>query len=182
MTTAVLVVDVQRALVEGTHAVPGADALLTRLRGLVDRARSAGVIVVYVQDNGVHDRLIRRGTPGWELALTPRMGEPVVSKDADDGFDGTGLADALSGRGVDRVVVVGIQSEMCVAATARGALARGLHVVLPRDGHTTFDVPPDDRGAPGVPAALVSRVADWSLGDTVEVPVSVVDVELAAGT
>jgi nicotinamidase-related amidase len=49
----------------------------------------------------------------------------VVAKRHDDGFDGTGLDDLLRGSSVDRVVIVGIQSEMCVAATARGALARG---------------------------------------------------------
>jgi hypothetical protein len=30
---------------------------------------------------------------------------------------------------------------MCVAATARTALARGFRVVLPHDGHATYDIP-----------------------------------------
>lgn len=168
MVTALLVVDVQRVLVEGEHAVADAEEFLGRLRSLLDRARAAGVPVLHLQDDGVEDRLIRKGTPGWELALPPEPGEPVVEKADDDGFEGTPLADLLAERDVDRLVVVGIQSEMCVAATARGALARGLRVVLPRGAHTTYDVPATDRD-PGVPAALVSRVAVWSLGDTVEV-------------
>ena len=94
--------------------------------------------------------------------------EREVKLAADDGFTGTPLADLLTERGIDRLVITGIQSEMCVAAMARGALARGLAVLLPRGGHTTYDVPstPHD---PGVPAELVSRVAVWALGDTVEV-------------
>ena len=96
----------------------------------------------------------------------------MIAKDLDDGFDGTPLGDLVAERGVTRLVVVGIQSEMCVAATARGALARGLQVVLPRDGHTTYDVPGEDGGL-AVPAAQVSRVAEWSLGDSIEVPASV---------
>ena len=71
MSTAVLVVDVQRALVEGEHAVAGAEDYLARIGSLLDRARSDGVPVLHLQDNGVEDRLIRRGTPGWELALPP---------------------------------------------------------------------------------------------------------------
>jgi len=176
MVTALLVVDVQRVLVEGEHAVPDADVFLSRLRTLIDRARAAGAPVLHLQDDGVEDRLIRKGTPGWELALPAEPGEPVVEKAGDDGFDGTGLADLLAERDVDRLVLAGIQSEMCVAATARGALTRGLAVVLPRGAHTTYDVPATDLD-PAVPAALVSRVAVWSLGDEVEVPGSVAAVD-----
>ncbi len=176
MSTAVLVVDVQRALVEGEHAVAEAEGLLARLGDLLDRARREGVPVLHLQDDGAADRRISRGSPGWELALPVAEGEPVVAKGHDDGFDGTPLAGLLAEREVDRLVVVGIQSEMCVAATARAALARGLSVVLPRDGHTTYDVPADEAGGVAVPAAQVSRVAEWSLGDTVEVPASLTDV------
>lgn len=42
-----------------------------------------------------------------------------------------GLTDLLTTRGVTRLVLAGLLSEMCVSATARGALARGLQVVLP---------------------------------------------------
>lgn len=176
MSTAVLVIDVQRALVEGEHAVAGAAGLLARLGRLLERARGDGVPVLHLQDDGAADRLIVRDSPGWELALPVADGEPVVAKSGDDGFDATPLAGLLAERGIDRLVVVGIQSEMCVAATARGALARGLTVVLPRDGHATYDVPADEAGGVAVPAAQVSRVAEWSLGDTVEVPPSVADV------
>lgn len=62
-----------------------------------------------------------------------------------------------------------VPSEMCVAATARGAMTRGFTVVLPRDGHTTYAVPADG-AAPAVPATHVSRVAEWSLGDEVVAP------------
>jgi nicotinamidase-related amidase len=176
VSTAVLVVDAQRALVEGEHAVADADGLLDRIGALLDRARDSDIPVLHLQDNGLEDKLITRGTPGWELALAIADNEPVIAKDRDDGFDGTELAELLEDRGITRLVVVGIQSEMCVAATARGALSRGLQVVLPRDGHTTYDVPADDAGGRAVPAAQVARVAEWSLGDSIEVPSSVADV------
>jgi nicotinamidase-related amidase len=71
--------------------------------------------------------------------------------------------------------LVGIQSEMCVAATARGAIARGYTVVLPRDAHATYDVPADG-SAPAVPATHVSRVAEWSLGDDLVAPDRAADI------
>lgn len=172
-----LVVDVQRGLVEGAAAVPDADTFVAGLAAFLERARLDGVPIVHLQDEGTApDSPIRRGTEGWELALAVGSGEVVLSKSDDDGFRGTGLHDTLQARGADRLIVVGIQSEMCVAATARGALDRGYTVVMPREGHTTYDVPDDDAGGPAVPAALVARVAEWSLGDAVELPQTLDDV------
>jgi streptothricin hydrolase len=172
--TAILCVDVQRGLVEGPLAVAGADGLVGRLTGLLDRARAAGVSVVHIQDDGETPGSPNpRGTRGWRLALPVLASEPVVAKRRDDAFDGTVLDDLLRRSRVDTVVVVGIQSEMCVAATARGALVRGYRVVLPRDGHATYDIPADDRGGVHVPAAHVARAAEWSLGDQVRTPRSV---------
>lgn len=177
MRTALVVVDVQRGLVEGEAAVPDAASFTAGLEALISRARGAGVPVVHLQDDGASPGSpIRRGTPGWELALPAADGEVVIAKGEDDGFRDTDLQDTLQDLEVGRLVVVGIQSEMCVAATARGALDRGYAVVLPRGGHTTHAIPEDAGSGPAVPAALVSRVAEWSLGDTVEVPADLGEV------
>lgn len=126
--------------------------------------------MIHLQDDGAWPgSLIPRGSTDWELLLPVAEGDRVVTKPRDDGFDGTDLEAILRGAGVSRLCVVGIQSEMCVAATARGAMARGLTVLLPRDGHTTYAVPADG-AALAVPAAHVSRVAEWSLGDRVVAP------------
>jgi len=173
---ALVVVDVQRGLVEGEGAVADAASWLDRWVRALAAARSAGVPVVHLQDDGIDPgSLIRRGSSGWELVLEVAEGEPVIPKAHDDGFVGTALEDLLRVAGSTRPCLVGIQSEMCVAGTARGAMARGLTVVLPRDGHTTYDVPADG-GAPPVPAAHVSRVAEWSLGDAVVAPARLADV------
>ena len=177
MTTAVVVVDVQRGLVEGEAAVPDGDTFVAGLTEFLERARLHGVPIVHLQDDGpAPESPIRRGTEGWELAVAVPSGEVVVSKADDDGFRGTGLHDTLQACGADRLVVVGIQSEMCVAATVRGALDRGYAVVVPREGHTTYDIPADGADGPAVPAALVARVAEWTLGDTVEAPRTLAEV------
>jgi len=173
---ALVVVDVQRALVEGPHAVSDATALLARLAVALTAARAAGVPVIHLQDDGADPRSpIPYGSAGWQLALSVVEAEPVIGKSTDDGFVGTDLGPLLERSGVARPCLVGIQSEMCVAATARGAMARGLTVVLPRDAHTTYHVPADG-GAPAVPADQVSRVAEWSLGHAVVAPDRVADV------
>lgn len=89
---------------------------------------------------------------------------------------GTNLASVLQGHEVTTVVLAGVQSEMCVAATARGAIARGLTVVLPRPAHGTYPIPADAADGPAVPADLVRRVAEWSLGDAIVAPANVDEV------
>jgi streptothricin hydrolase len=102
------------------------------------------------------------GTPGWPIdaRLEPRVGDPVVAKSTDDGFAGTSLASILDERDIRHVAMSGLLSEMCVAATARSALARGYRVTVVSDAHATYDL--DD-----IPARVVARVAEHSLGDEV---------------
>ena len=61
----------------------------------------------------------------------------MIDKSASDAFDGTPLALRLRARGVERVVLAGLQSEFCIRATALGAIERGFAVVLVSDGHWT---------------------------------------------
>lgn len=158
-----LVVDAQVAVLAGRHPVPDAEAVLARLRDLLSAARQAGVLVVHLQNDGAPGSPDEPGTPGWEIhpQVAPARGEPVLRKRTDDGFEGTPLADLLDRSGVRRLAVAGLLSEMCVSATSRAALARGLGVVLVRDAHATYDL--DD-----IPAAVVKRVAEHALGDHLE--------------
>jgi nicotinamidase-related amidase len=162
---ALVVVDMQRGLLAGPRAVVGAAALTERVSELIGRAGAAGALVVQLQNDGAPGQPDEPGQPGWELALS---GGSVVRKATDDGFADTPLGELL-GRRVRRVAVCGVLSEMCVSATARSALARGLGVVLPRDGHGTYDL--DD-----IPAAVVARVAEHALGDQPELVASTTDV------
>lgn len=161
---ALLVVDVQLGWVVGPAAVRDAAPLMTVLEGQIAAARTAGALVVFLQDVGDLDSTVPQGSPGRELAFPTQPEDVIVPKEVDDGFVDTGLEALLREAGVTSVAVAGIQSEMCVAATSRGARARGFTVILARDAHSTHDIPADgDRAA--VPAAQVRRVAEWSIGN-----------------
>jgi nicotinamidase-related amidase len=164
---ALVVVDMQRGLLTGPEAVAGATALAERVEELIERALDAGALVVQLQNDGPPGQVDEPGEPGWELALT---GGTVVRKSTDDGFSDTRLAELLADRQARRIAVCGVLSEMCVSLTARSALAHGHGVVLPHDGHSTYDL--DD-----IPAAVVARVAEHALGDQLEVVASTADVE-----
>ena len=179
MADALIVVDVQAAFVLGPRAVVGAEPLVENIRLLLCRARATGALVIHLQNDGADGAPDEPGTAGWELALPVQMGdtELVVRKTKDDGFVGTGLKELLHRYDVDRLVVCGVQSEMCVGATARGALERGYRVVLPHDAHGTYDIPAVDGLAERIPAHQVARVAEWALGDEVEILAHARDVE-----
>jgi nicotinamidase-related amidase len=172
---ALLVIDVQRAFVAGPTAVPSADTLASAVGRLLAVARDAGALVVHLQNDGHVGAADEPGTDGWKLLFPPAAGELVIRKSDDDAFVGTGLESALLDNGVKTVALCGVQSEMCVAATARGAMRRGLSIVLPRDAHGTYPVPADAGGI-AVPASHVRRVAEWSLGDEILAPPSASDV------
>jgi nicotinamidase-related amidase len=171
-----VLVDLQAAFVTGSDAVSDAIVLLAAATDLLDRARQARSLIIHLQNDGAPGTEDEPGTPGWALCIEPGSGETVIRKATDDGFEGTDLGEILAARGIRRLAIAGVMSEMCVSATARSALYRGLAVVLPHDAHSTYDIPVLPGIAPAVPAAMVARVAEWALGDQIELPATGRDV------
>ena len=166
---ALLLVDVQCAFMQGPDAVPGHLALQASIARLLARARAAGVPVIFLHNDGAPGAPDAPHSAGWPLYFPPVRGEHVLYKCEDDGFVETRLDTLLRELGAHSLVLCGLLSEMCLAATARAALQRGFEVLLPHDAHATYDVPPGPGGSPGVPAALAARAAEWSLGDEVRI-------------
>jgi streptothricin hydrolase len=172
MTTApvdcLILVDLQAAFVTGPDAVADAGGLLAAATDLLDRARHAGSLIIHLQNDGAPGTEDEPGTPGWALYVEPAPGETVIRKGTDDGFEHTNLGDVLVTNRIRRLAITGLLSEMCVSATARSALQRGLAVVLAHDAHATYEIPALPGVAPAVPASMVARVAEWALGDQLE--------------
>jgi nicotinamidase-related amidase len=159
---ALLVIDMQLGSLE---AVPDAGRLIEAVDVLLGKARAAGALVVHVQNDGAAGLADAPETPGWELHFPTEPGEVVIRKLQDDAFAGT----PLSERDVQSLAICGLMSEMCVSATARTALARDFRVVLPHDAHATTGIPAVPGVREAIPAAVVSRVAEWALGSELEV-------------
>lgn len=165
---ALLMIDIQSGHLVGGGAVPHADRLVERVTELLGEARGSGALVVHVQNDGPAGQVDEPGTPGWELHLPVDPDEVVIRKLKDNAFDGTDLGELLTKYGVRSMVICGLMSEMCVSATARAALSLGYRVVLPQDAHATTDAPATPGIRELIPAATVSRVAEWSLGADLE--------------
>ncbi len=132
-----LVIDVQTGLFHEDPPIHDGEALVARIRGLTDRARAAGVPVVYVQDNDVGVV----GDAEWELhpELGARDGDLRMREAWGDSFFETPLESELRALGAQRLIIAGCQTDHCIDAGVRGAIGRGFDVTLVSDGHGACD-------------------------------------------
>lgn len=118
---------------------------------LRDTAAAHGVLTVHIVSHfdeqylnpAMRERLERLGAEPYCVSgtwgaqeiesLSPRPGEVEVVKHAYDGFYGTDLGRLFEERGIETVVMTGLATDNCVAATAKGAFYRGHYVVLASD-------------------------------------------------
>jgi len=143
MTTALLVIDLQRGMFEGEQPPLEGDGVVARVAALLERARERGVPVLHIRHDGGTGDILERGTLGWEIHrdVAPRGAEPVVDKSRSSAFHDTDLDQRLRALGVTRLVVAGMQTEFCVDSACRAAHGLGYAVTIVSDGHTTFDTP-----------------------------------------
>lgn len=139
MNSAVLVIDVQRGLFDSVPRPYEADETIERINRLSDRARTAGIPVIFVQHEAAG--VLAYGSDGWQLAsgLVVTELDGKVRKTTPDSFLRTGLFKMLTKRGVNDLIICGYASEFCVDTTTRRAAALGFTVQLVADGHTTHD-------------------------------------------
>jgi nicotinamidase-related amidase len=156
---AVLVIDMHRGSVDppGTVFVPGADEIVPALARLLSGARELEVPVIYVVHQTEPDGSDAR-SPFWMEAeniaeLYPNVTEQVVGSrwteladgleltDSDyvlpkkryGAFSGNGLAFLLKNLGVDTLVLTGVETEICILATAFHAFNEDYRVLVVSD-------------------------------------------------
>ena len=139
--TALLVIDVQKGMFAEDHPVYQGAGLLATIGNLLTKARTAEVHVIYIQHNGGPGHPLEPGSEGWPIhpAIAPDAGEPVVGKATPDSFHETTLQAELEARGVVKLVITGIQTELCVDTTCRRAASLGYQTTLVHDAHSTWD-------------------------------------------
>jgi nicotinamidase-related amidase len=149
MTTALLIIDVQNAILEGEgtpERQPAIDAALNetvgRLQSIQARARAAHIAVILVQHDSGPGSSMARSSNGWGLRheIAPVLGEAVVHKTSCDSFFQTDLEEQLAKHSVTHLVIGGCMTQFCVDTTARRAVSLGYDVTLLSDGHATGDM------------------------------------------
>jgi nicotinamidase-related amidase len=138
MKTAVLVIDVQQGLCEGTDKVFDCEGVISRINRVTRKARTAGAPVIFIQHESKAGYL-EYGTAAWQLAvgLEVATSDLRIRKTTPDSFLRTDLEGMLRERGVERLAICGMHTEFCVDTTTRRALALGYPVILVSDAHTS---------------------------------------------
>jgi biuret amidohydrolase len=88
-----------------------------------------------IGDEGSMGRLLVRGEKGHDIVpeLYPKAGEPVIDKPGKGAFYATDLEGILHHRGITKLVVCGVTTEVCVNTTVREANDRGFDCVVLED-------------------------------------------------
>jgi nicotinamidase-related amidase len=172
--TALLVVDVQNGVVGEAY---DRDRVVANIATLVDKARTAGVDIVWVQHNS--DELVE-GSDAWQYVpeLKRDDSEALVQKRYPDSFEDTDLESVLSARGVGRVFVSGAQTDECIRSTLHGALVRGYDATLVADAHTTEDL--SAYGAPNPDLVIAHTNLYWKAPGRTAGTVATAEVDFSA--
>lgn len=138
MKTAILVIDVQQGLCEGSGAAFDCKGTISRINHVTRKAREAGVPVIFIQHESKSGYL-ERGSNPWHLAngIEVKPGDMRLAKTTPDSFLNTELGSILTSHGIERLVVCGMHTEFCVDTTTRRALSLGYSVILISDAHTS---------------------------------------------
>jgi ureidoacrylate peracid hydrolase len=157
-STALIVIDVQNDFcAEGGYYdktgadISGVQPAVDRLITFIDRARAAGVRVIFARNN--YDPVYvsevqnaRRKRVNWDLPycrpgtwgfefykVAPRPHELIVTKHRYDAFHGTDLELILRANKVQNLLFTGVATNVCVESTLRGSYMRDFYSVLVSD-------------------------------------------------
>lgn len=150
MPDALLIIDVQKAIMSGSSTeerrgvvVGRFDGVVRRLVDLRDMARAQNVPIFIVQNDGPEGDKLAKGTTGWEVvdALAPHGSDHLINKKSCDAFYETALLERLRELGITRLIVGGCATQYCIDTSVRSAISHGFSVTLVADGHCTGDSP-----------------------------------------
>lgn len=145
VSAALVVIDVQNDYFPGgNHPLVGPDEAAAVVAQLLERFRDRGEPVIHVrhQWDAPDAPYLKAGSPGGEIhdSVRPRDGEVVIDKAYPNAFLDTELGERLGVTGAERVVVVGMMTNMCIDASVREAVDRGIDTVLVADGCAASDL------------------------------------------
>lgn len=142
MKTALLVIDIQKDYFPG-----GKYELANPLEAA---AKAYALLQCFREHNGFHIHIqhisvepgasiLLRGDSGSDIhdAVAHFEGEPIVYKHYPNSFRETNLLAMLREKNVERVVITGMMTHMCVDATVRAAADFGFDVIVAEDACAT---------------------------------------------
>jgi nicotinamidase-related amidase len=151
-TTALILIDLQQAIVGRQTAPHSAADVVKRSASLAMAFRAKGATVIYVRVDLAHMLTLPVDNPTRDPNAPPppaaaselvaeagaRPGDLVITKRQWGAFFGTDLEEQLHRRGIRTVVLGGIATNFGVESTARAAAGLGFELILAEDATTSM--------------------------------------------
>lgn len=142
MKTALILIDIQNDYFPGGRMeLQGSPEAAVQARGLLDFFRRRAWPTFHIQHVSLNPgaTFFLPETEGVQIhfSITPLPGETVIVKHFPNSFRETSLQEQLQALGVERLVLCGSMTHMCVDASMRAAADLGFPVLLAADACAT---------------------------------------------
>ena len=142
MSTGLILVDIQNDYFTGGRMeLDGMDAAGEKAGQLLTFFRDKQWLTFHIQHISTYEgaTFFLPNTKGAEIhsSVKPRPDEPVIQKHYPNSFRETSLLDELKTSGVEKVVICGAMSHMCIDATTRAAADFGFGCTVVHDACAT---------------------------------------------
>ncbi len=166
--TALLVIDSQNFYFEGGQVpLTGSVEAAGQARRVLDVFRARKLPIVHIRHASKATRFVNGEPtdPQYRIReeVSPAAGEKVITKHYANSFRETELLDYLRQRTITSLVIVGMQTHMCVEAAARAATDLGFEVTVIPEACATR---PLTYGGRTVPADMVHTAALAAINGT----------------
>lgn len=157
MQTGLILVDIQNDYFpDGQMELTGIAEAISRAKDLLSLFRARQWPTFHIQHIALGNSatFFRPNTKGVEIhdSVKPLPNEVVIQKHYPNSFRDTGLLEALRNAEVERVVICGAMSHMCIDATTRAAADHGFKCIVIHDACATKDL---EFGGKAIPAEEV---------------------------
>lgn len=163
--TALLIVDIQNFYFPGEGG-PGlfhAEAASLAAKEVLQLFREQKQLVVHVR---------HKSKKGFEIHpnVTPLAEEKIITKEEVNSFQKTDLLDYLKCNGINRLVIIGMQTQMCLEGAVRAARDLGFECMVVQDACATRDVKFGDKTvkAEDVQTAILATLTDGKYAKVID--------------
>ncbi len=175
--TVLLLIDLQRDFLENDGRLPVpvdcAERVIGAANRMIDYARKSGWTMIWIKNEFLRTQWISnffrnhaaiKGTPGADI--DPRINfyteTPIMVKCEADAFSNPRLEILLKKATPEKVIILGLMTDECVAETTRGVIRRGYPVEIVEDGVATMEEPAHEKALAAMRAcgAMVKKSVD----------------------
>jgi nicotinamidase-related amidase len=134
MKTALILIDIQQFyFVEGSSQLVQPEAASENAAIMLNEFRKNGNLIVHIQHASKNDMDIHHN-------VIPLEGEKVITKQFVNSYRETELLDFLNQNKIEKVIICGMMTHVCVEGASRASADYGFEVVVIGDACATRDV------------------------------------------